>query len=95
MTLPLTNNPSETFSFNINGEIFKFKQLWNAMGFWTINISDANDTAIISGLKLITRENLLAMHPSITFDLRSERESDPTRNDLDQFELLILEKDNG
>jgi len=95
MTLPLTNNPSETFSFNINGEIFKFKQLWNAMGFWTLNISDANDVAIISGVKLITKENLLIMHPSIAFDLRSERDIDPTRYDLDQFELTITEKDNG
>ena len=40
MILPLTISPSESFDFNINGEIYKFKQKWNTRGFWTIDIVD-------------------------------------------------------
>jgi len=95
MILPLSNNPSESFSFNINGTIFKFRQIWNTEGFWTLDILDINDNAFIFGVKLVTKTNLLNMHPGIPFDLRSERDNDPLRNDLDQFALNILDKDNG
>lgn len=95
MILPLTNNPSETFSFIINGEVYKFKQMWNTLGFWTLSISDINDNKIIDNVVLVTKTNLLSMHPGIVFDLRSERNNDPTRNNLNEFELEILEKTNG
>jgi len=95
MTLPLTNNPSETFSFNIKDEIYKFKQKWSTLGYWTIDILNIDGDPFVYGVKLITRENILDMHPAISFDLRSERPNNPTRNNLDQFELLVLEKNNG
>jgi len=95
MILPLTNNPSETFSFNINGTIYKFKQVWNSLGFWTLDVLDINDNAFIYGVKIVTKENLLSMHPAIPFDLRSERYDDPGRYNLDEFELEIIEKQNG
>lgn len=95
MILPLTNNPSESFSFSINGTIYKFRQIWNTQGFWTLDILDINDNAFIFGVKLVTKTNLLFMHPSIPFDLRSGRDNDPLRDTLNQFELEILEKDNG
>jgi len=95
MILPLTNNPSETFSFNIDGIIYKFKQMWNTQGFWTLDILDINDNAFIHGVKIVTKENLLFMHPGIPFDLRSERTNDPLRDTLNQFELEVLDKDNG
>jgi Domain of unknown function (DUF6983) len=94
MILPLTNNPSESFSFNIDGVIYKFRQRWNTYGFWTIDISDVDGIAFVHGVKLVTRENILDMHPSIPFDLRSERISDPSRNNLNEFELQIIEKNN-
>lgn len=95
MILPLSNNPSETFSFNINGSIYKFKQMWNTQGFWTLNIADVNSISFVNGVKLVTKTNILAMHPSLPFDLKSERDNDPTRDNLNEFELEILEKDNG
>ena len=95
MILPLTNNPSESFSFNIEGEVYKFKQKWNTLGYWTLDILDIDGVPFIYGVKLVTRENILCMHPAIPFDLRSERLNDPTRNTLDQFELQIVEKNNG
>jgi len=94
MNLPLTNNnPSESFSFNINGTVYKFKQMWNSLGFWTLDILDINDNAFILGVKLVTKENLLIMHPSLPFDLYSNNDNDPTRYTLDQFNLQILEKE--
>ena len=95
MILPLSNNPAETFTFNINDVIYKFEQKWNTLGFWTISILDINDNELILGVKLVTRENLLFMHPSIPFDLRSERDTDPTRDNLSEFALEIIVKDNG
>ena len=95
MILPLTSNPSETFSFNINDTIYKFKQMWNTQGFWTLDILDINDNAFINGVKIVTKTNLLSMHPGIPFDLRSERDVDPTRNNLNEFELIVIEKENG
>lgn len=92
MILPLSNNPSETFSFIIDGQVYKFKQVWNTSGFWTLSIADINEDTLVDGIVLVTQTNLLNMHPSISFDLRSERDNDPTRNNLDQFELQILEK---
>ncbi len=65
MILPLTNNPSETFSFNINDTIYKFKQMWNSQGFWTLDILDINDNAFINGVKLVTKT-----HPNLLDILR-------------------------
>ena len=95
MILPLSNNPSETFSFNINDSVFKFRQMWNTQGFWTLDIADINNVSFVNGVKIVTKENLLAMHPSVSFDLRSNRDNDPTRDNLNEFELEILEKDNA
>jgi hypothetical protein len=92
MILPLTNNPSETFSFNINGTVYKFRQIWNTLGFWTIDILDINDDAFVNGVKIVTKENLLEPHTAIPFDLRSERANDPTRNNLNEFELEVVER---
>lgn len=91
MTLPLTNSPSESFNFNINGDIYKFKQKWNTLGFWTLDIFDINGVPFVYAIKLITRENLLVAHPNIPFDLRSERSDDPQRNNLNEFELEVLD----
>jgi hypothetical protein len=90
----MTNNPSESFNFNVNGVIYKFKQKWNTLGFWTLDILDIEGNPFVYGIKIVTKENLLIMHPSIPFELRSEKEDDPTRNNLSEFELEILEKSN-
>jgi len=95
MILPLTTNPSESFNYNVNGEVYKFKQKWSTLGFWTLDIVNITGTPYIYGVKLLAKTNLLEMHPDIPFDLRSERLNDPSRNNLNEFELEILEKNNG
>lgn len=94
MILPLTNSPSESFSFNIEGVIYKFKQKWNTLGFWTLDILDIDGVPYVYGVKIVTRENILDAFPAIPFDLRSEKVNDPIRNNLNQFELQIIEKNN-
>jgi len=92
MILPLTNNPSESFNFNINDVVYKFKQKWNTLGFWTLDILDTDGNPLVYAVKIVTRENLLNMYPNIPFDLRSKRDNDPTRDNLAEFELQILAK---
>lgn len=92
MILPLTNNPSESFNFNINDVIYKFKQKWNTLGFWTLDVFDTDGNPLIYAVKIVAQENLLNMHPNIPFDLKSEKENDPTRDNLAEFELQILAK---
>ena len=93
MILPLTNNPEESFRASIYGEIYGFRQLWSEYGYWTIDINDSDNAVLIYGVKLVTKENLLSMYPQIIFDLRSENDNDPTRNNLDVFNLEVIEKD--
>lgn len=93
MLLPLTNNPEESFSVSIDEVIYNFKQLWNEFGFWTLDILDADGVVLVYGVKLITKENLLRQYPQISFDLLSNNENDPTRNNLDAFELEVISKD--
>ena len=95
MILPLTTNPSESFNFNVNGEIYKFKQKWNTLGYWTLDILNLDGVVFAYGIKLVTRTNLLLQYADIPFDLRSERLNDPDRNNLNEFELQISVKNNG
>jgi len=93
MYLPLTNNPEESFRVSINEIVYNFKQLWNTIGFWTLDISDEDNNIIVSGVKLVTGEFLLRQYPQILFDLKSTSEEDPTRDNLDIFLLEVTDKD--
>lgn len=90
--LPLTNNPEEKFSSTIEDNLYNFRQLWNTKGFWTLDIKNADDNILILGVKLVTKLNLLSLYPQVSFELYSDNENDPTRNNLDSFLLQVLEK---
>lgn len=91
--LPLTNNAEESFSITIFGTAYNLRQLWNTLGFWTIDVLDENGAAIILGVKIVTKTNILAQYPEVPFDLRSESAADPVRDGLDEFNLVVTEKD--
>lgn len=93
MYLPLTNNPEETFSLPIFDIVYNFKQLWNEYGFWTLNISDADGEVLVYGVKIIALEYLLKQYPHIRFDLLSSTANDPTRDNLNSFQLDVINKD--
>jgi len=90
--LPLTNNPEESFNVSIFDIVYGFRQLWNEIGFWTLDIKDADGNILVYGVKLITQEYLLRQYPQIPFDLRSENETDPGRLDLESFLLEVTDK---
>jgi len=91
MYLPLTNNSEENFNISIFDIIYIFRQLWNEIGFWTLDIKDADGNILVYGVKIITQEFLLQQYPQIPFDLKSKNENDPGRQDL---ELFLLEVNN-
>lgn len=93
MNLPLTNNPSETFSINIFDTVYNIRQLWNTLGFWTIDISDVDNNPLAYGVKIVAKTKLLRQYPHIRFELESTTESDPARNNLDEFILTVTDKD--
>ena len=90
--LPLTNNPEEIFNVSIDNVIFNFRQLWNGLGFWTLDITDADGVNLVLGVKIITKEKILRQYPSISFGLESNSENDPGRYDLKNFLLEIISK---
>ena len=92
MILPLTNSPSESFTFKVNENIYKFKSKWNTQGFWTLDIFDIYGNVLVYAVKIVANENLLNAFTNIPFDLISEKEYDPTRHNLDKFDLQIVER---
>lgn len=93
MFLPLTNNPEESFTTPIFGATYNFRQLWNVNGFWTIDIMDAQMVVLVYGVKIVTKHLLLEKYPQIRFDLFSDADSDPGRNDLESFLIEVSNKD--
>ena len=92
MYLPLTNNVEEEFTTPINGVAYAFRQLWNTLGFWTLDIIGADGVSLVYGVVLVTKINLLVQYPQVPFDLVSSVDDDPTRNNLDSFLLEIVDK---
>lgn len=93
MYLPLTNNPEESFSISIFGTIYLCRQLWNENGFWTLDIKDASGNILVCGVKLVAQEYLLSQYPQLDFDLISTADLDPDRNNLNIFNLGVVDKD--
>ncbi len=93
MILPLTNNPEESFNISIFDIIYNFRQLWNEYGFWTLDIKDADGIVLVYGVKIVAGHPLLEQYPEIPFDLLNSTEIDPTRNNLDEFQLEVISKD--
>ena len=92
MYLPLTNNPEEDFNVLINDSIYTFRQLWNEIGFWTLDIKDVDGNSLVYGVKIITKEYILQQYPQIPFDLKSENNNDPGRQNLESFLLEVINK---
>jgi len=92
MKLPLTNNPEEDFQVSIFNFVYNFRQLWNAKGFWTLDIKDNNKKVLVLGVKIVAGINLLQQFPGVPFDLKNSTEIDPTRDSLDSFNLEIIDK---
>lgn len=92
MYLPLTNNPEETFNASVDNLVYSFKQLWNTIGFWTLDITDPDGVVLVYGVKIVTKERILQQYADIPFDLLSANDEDPSRHTLDEFLLEVVDK---
>lgn len=93
MYLPLTNNPEETFKISIYDIVYNFRQLWCALySAWSLDISDFNGDILVYGVKIITKEYILKQYAQVPFDLYSDNDSDPSRNNLNAFLLTVSDK---
>jgi len=97
LQIPLTNDPSQVFSIDLNGIVYDLAILYNTReGVWTLNISSSDLT--INGISLVTGANLILQHPSLLDSLflinLSEDLEDPTSTTLaEQFALVTLSAD--
>jgi hypothetical protein len=91
-TYILNNSPEELFSLIIGDNSYTIRQLWNTIGFWTIDIFDEQKVVIISGIKLVSGIFLLNQYPELNFDILIDTRFDISRNDLDQYPLQVYLK---
>lgn len=78
--IPLVANP-QTFTISLAGINYKLLVQWNhAAQSWTLDISDSNGNAIISGIPLITGADLLEQYEYLNFggQLICETDGDAT-----------------
>jgi len=92
MILPLSNSASESYTIVILNVTYQVIQRWNTLGFWTLDFLDEFGLPLIYGVRIVTQTNLLEQYPQMPFDLFSSRAEDPTRDNLINFELEIIEK---
>ena len=93
MQLPFTNNPEESFSITIFGVVYNMRQLWNTLGFWTLDIADSSGATLVAGIKLMAGINITKQYPGIRFNLQSSDIADPTRYNLDSSAFEVTNKD--
>jgi hypothetical protein len=59
-TIPLTNTP-QTFQIELAGITYTLTVKWNDMGqSWMLDIADSNNNYIVSGIPLVTGNDLLS-----------------------------------
>lgn len=68
------------------------RQIWNTLGFWTLDISDENNSILIYGVKLIAGEFILKQYPEILFDIKIDGDIDPTSDNLTSLIVGVYEK---
>ena len=94
MNLPLTNNPSETFRVEILGVVYQFRQIWNTVGFWALDILDVDGNPLAYGVRIVAKTELLRQYSHLPFELESITELDPTIDNFSEFLLAVSDK-NG
>jgi hypothetical protein len=95
MNLPLTLNPEETFQITLFDIFYNIRQLWNTVGqFWTLDIRDSDNNALVLGVKLVCGIFLLDQYPQVRFNLKCDNDlTDPSRDNLTEFPFEVTNKD--
>ena len=91
--LKLNSSPEEAIKVVIDEVVYDFRQLWNTLGFWTIDIlTDDNTVPLVYGVKLVSGSFLLQQYVDIPFDIKIDSEVDPTRSNIENYILEIYSK---
>ncbi|MCP3685805.1 MAG: hypothetical protein GY861_24415 [bacterium] len=91
-TFPVTENPEESFSIVLLGELYNIRQLWNTLGFWTIDIFDSDGTILVHGIKIVSGIFFVKQYPHIPWDLYIDEIIDPERFTLSSMVIGVYEK---
>lgn len=91
--LKLSSSPEEDITIVVNEVVYNIRQLWNTLGFWTVDIlTDDNTTPLVYGIKLVSGSYLLQQYVDILFDVKIDSEIDPTRLNIEDYVLEIYSK---
>ena len=86
MNISFTNDPSQTFSSVINEIRYDFSVKWNSrFSFWTMDIGNN------FGIKIVAGVDILRPFPQLPFGLQSNYIADPSRFNLNEFILEVIE----
>lgn len=91
-TLPLTRNPEESFNIVVLGVVYSMRQLYNTVGFWTLDIMDEDGAPIVYGVKFVSGSFLLDQYPGVEFDLYIDSEIEPDRDNITKLQCEIYSK---
>jgi len=63
VTIPLTNDPNQSLAVTLPGDTqnipVRLSVSWNRIaGYWTLSISDSNDTPIVVGIPMLSSDGL-------------------------------------
>lgn len=90
--LKFNDSPEETFNVIILDTIFIFRQRWNTIGFWTLDVLAEDSTPIVLGARIVSGTPILEQFPGVPFDLLNESTIDPTRDGINEYTLGVYEK---
>ncbi len=63
VVIPMSDYPAFTQNVVLDGNTYRFSFSWNGRGeFWSMDIADANNIPLLSGIRLVILFPLLAQH---------------------------------
>ena len=95
-TIPLTSDPSQTFSIDLEGNTYNFRVVYNQRNeMWTFDLSDVDENPILAGIPILIGPNLLQqftldLGSLIVWDNEDQLVDSTTANDDDLGTRVIL-----
>ena len=91
-TIKFSNDPENTFNTIILDTVYTFKTQRNTLGFWSLGIFDEDGNPLVYSVKIVAGSFLMSQYPHILFDVYVPGDIDPTRSNLNEFEMEIWTK---
>ena len=90
--LTLSNSPNERFAVTVNDVLYNCTQLWNTIGFWSLNIYDSDNIAMVTGVNMVSGIFILKQFPNVPFDFFIDAEIDPDRDTFPDQKVKVYVK---